>query len=216
MEKENKVQLPVYEKKEEALNVLTHFIGAVIFSVATAPTVYFATLKSKKLGAIAFFYCLSLIILYSTSTIYHLSKNYSLRVKTQKADHMTINILILGSNVMYLVGALNSYYGNILIGIVAFFSLLSFLLNLFNVNRFRIISMISYIVGGWMSIIAIKFLYPQLGAIGVFLLLLGGIIYTGGLSFYSIKKKYMHAIWHVFVLIASILQYASALIFILS
>ncbi|MEG1963582.1 MAG: hemolysin III family protein [Clostridia bacterium] len=206
--------MPKYSKTEEQINVYSHLIGAILSVIALVLLLIKAipTKNLAKIFSFAFF-GLSLIELYTMSTIYHATKDEALRIKTQKGDHLSINILIAGSNAAFLFGGLQNKLGYILGGVVMALSLLSIVLNCINVRKFRDISMVIYIVTGWMCIFIINSLKQIIG-IGWVPLLVGGLAYTFGLIFYGIKKPYMHAIWHFFVLAGSICHFVAVFFYV--
>lgn len=214
--REAKVELPVYEKKEEILNILSHFLGAflgVIFSIFSIIKVLKLNNKIVLISTIV--YLLTFIELFLMSTIYHSTKNKKLRIKTQKGDHLSINFFIFGSVNMFLSGGVRTKLAYILSGICLALSVISIILNSIDVKKYRVPSMIIYVLTGWLPIIVIKEIYQKITINGTLLLLAGGIIYTIGLVFYSIKKKYMHFIWHIFVLVAAVLMFFSIYFYIL-
>lgn len=213
----NKIEtLPIYEKKEENLNILSHFLGVLFGLVGSI----FMLIKAIKLNNNIVTFCVviylaTFIELFLMSTIYHATKDKKLRVKTQKGDHLSINFFIFGSVNMFLSGGLRNNLAYILSSICLIFSIISVILNAIDVKKYRVPSIIIYVCTGWLPIIVIKQLYQKLTLEGMLLLLFGGIVYTLGLIFYGIKKKYMHFIWHIFVLFAAILMYFSIYFYIL-
>lgn len=215
-EKINKLELPKYEKKEENLNILSHFIGSIFgFTGLILMIVKASKLNNVVLMLSVILYGLTFIELFLMSTIYHATKNEKLRIKTQKGDHLSINFFIFGSVNIFLSGGVRTNLAYILSGVCFILSVISIVLNSINVKKYRTPSMLIYITTGWLPIFVIKEIYSKLGLNGMLLLLLGGITYTIGLIFYAIKKKYMHFIWHIFVLIAAILMFFSVYFYVI-
>lgn len=212
-------KLPKYTIREEKVNVITHFIGAIIGCVAFVVMLSLAIRKAvidsanfiDIISAIVFGG--SLIALYSMSTIYHNEKIPEKRVFRQKFDHLSINILIAGSSTAYMISGLRNNVGYILIGCVWALSILSMVLNWINVKKFRAITMIIYILTGWAPIFVVNYIIAICGVSCFAILLTGGLCYTFGLIFYGIKKEFMHAIWHIFVLSGSVLHIVGACVY---
>lgn len=213
-------KLPKYTVSEEQANVITHFIGMIIgiigllimFSFAIVRTIrdinnFVDIISSLVFGG-------SMVALYTMSTVYHNEKNLKKRVFRQKFDHLSINILIAGSCSAFMISGLKNNIGYILISCVWALSILSMVLNWINVKKFRAVTMVIYILTGWAPIIVVNYVIAICG-IGCFALVLaGGLCYTIGLTFYAIKKEFMHSIWHIFVLIGSILHIVGACIYV--
>lgn len=207
--------MPVYSKKEELINIVSHLLGAVL---AVAGFILL-TVKASATGNIAkisssVIYGLSLIELYTVSTVYHATKNQKNRKYTQKFDHLSVNILITGCNIAFLVGGLQSTLGYSLTGVVLFLSLVSIIFNSINVKKYRALTMTCYILTGWMAIFVFNPLQASIGD-GVWLVLAGGFFYMTGLIFYAVHKEFMHSIWHFFVLVGSIIHFFAVYFYIL-
>lgn len=203
-------KLPKYSASEERINVITHAFGAIL-SVVAALSMLIISIKDftvvRLIGSLVF--GVSLIYLYTNSTLYHNEQNPIKRITRQKLDHSSINVLIAGSNTFFLVTGLHSNLGYILCAVNWGLSIISMVLNVINVKKFRAPTMVIYILTGWLSIF---FAHIILAAIGTafWVLLAGGLFYTFGLIFYAIKKPYMHAVWHFFVLGGSISHIVAA------
>ena len=213
-------KLPKYTVREEKLNVITHFIGMIIgiigliimFSLAVVRTSRDYTNFVDIISSLVFGG--SMVALYTMSTIYHNEKNLKKRVFRQKFDHLSINILIAGSASSFMISGLKNNIGYILISCIWALSIISMVLNWINVKKFRAVTMVIYILTGWAPIIVVNYVIAICG-IGCFALVLaGGLCYTIGLTFYAIKKEFMHSIWHIFVLIGSILHIVGACIYV--
>lgn len=205
-------KLPVYSPQEEKINVLTHLTGSLI-SVISAITMLILAARNFStvniIGALVFGF--SLIYLYVNSTMYHNETDLRKRVTRQKLDHSSINVLIAGSNTFFLVAGLHSDIGYILCAVNWALSIVSMILNAVNVKKFRAITMAVYILTGWMCIFICTFLIAAVGWTAFGIILAGGLFYTFGLTFYGIKKTYMHAVWHFFVLAGSICHIVAAI-----
>lgn len=203
-------KLPKYSAPEERINVITHAFGAIV-SVVAALSMLIISIKEftavKLVGSLVF--GISLIYLYVNSTLYHYEQNPIKRITRQKLDHSSINVLIAGSNTFFLVTGLHSNLGYILCAVNWGLSILSMILNAINVKKFRAPTMVIYILTGWLSIFFAHIILEAIGA-AFWVLLAGGLFYTFGLIFYAIKKPYMHAVWHFFVLGGSLSHIVAA------
>lgn len=203
-------KLPKYSAAEERINVITHAFGAIL-SVVAALSMLIISIKDftavRLIGSLSF--GVSLIYLYTNSTLYHNEQNPIKRITRQKLDHSSINVLIAGSNTFFLVTGLHSNLGYILCAVNWGLSIISMVLNAINVKKFRAPTMVIYILTGWLSIFFAHIILAAIGS-AFWVLLAGGLFYTFGLIFYAIKKPYMHAVWHFFVLGGSISHIVAA------
>jgi hemolysin III len=195
-----------YSNLEEKLNVISHGFGLVLSVIA------FPFLVIKALNFDGFWepisfiiYGLSLIILYAASTFYHAAKNPKRRRQLNIFDHSAIYVLIAGSYSPFCLVALNSNLGWYMFVFVWLFALTGIILKLFFTGRFDKLSTAIYLLMGWQVLFFIKPLMKSLTAEGLQFLISGGILYSVGAVFYSIKRMpYNHATFHVFVLLGSL------------
>lgn len=214
--------LPKYTKGEEIFNMTSHIVGAVLGVVATVLCIVFAAINSNVYGVVsASIYGFTMIILYTMSSIYHgLSpKRYSKRV-FQVLDHCSIFLLIAGSYTPFALCTLREYdvaTGWTIFGIIWGFAILGIVLNSIDIKKYKKFSMICYLVMGWCIVVKINLLPQLLGMNGFILLLSGGIAYTIGAVLYGIgkKHKYMHSIFHLFILLGSFLQFLCILLYVM-
>lgn len=208
--------MPVYSKREDSANVISHVIAAFLSTIAMFFMIAKSIMLDKKIYIISSaLYGVSLIVLFGVSAAYHGAKYDKIRNILRKADHLTINILISGTNIPFLLAGLQSRTGNILCTINIILSLISIFLNIIDVNKFRAISMTIYIITGWMVVAVMKFLYVAIGLEGMILLILGGLFYTFGLIFYASKKEWRHFIWHIFVFLGALAHFFAVYYFVL-
>ena len=199
--------LPKYTKGEEIFNMTSHIVGAVLGIVATVLCVVFAAINGNVYGVVSgAIYGVTMIILYTMSSIYHgLSpKRYSKKV-FQVFDHCSIFLLIAGSYTPFALCTIPVYdtaSGWIIFGVIWAVAILGIVLNSIDIKKFKIFSMICYLLMGWCIVFKIALLPKLLGTAGFVLLLLGGIAYTVGAVLYGVgkKHKYMHSIFHLFIL----------------
>ncbi len=214
--------LPKYTKGEEIFNMTSHIVGAALGVVATVLCVVFAAIRGNVYGVISgSIYGVTMIILYTMSSIYHgLSpKRYSKRV-FQVLDHCSIFLLIAGSYTPFALCTIREYdtaSGWVIFGVIWAVAILGIVLNSIDIKKFKVFSMICYLLMGWCIVFKIGLLPKLLGTAGFVLLLLGGIAYTVGAILYGIgkKHKYMHSVFHLFILLGSLLQFFCILLYVM-
>jgi len=199
----------------ERLNSITHLVGAVLSVVGAAILVTVGVMHHRHWDVIVSFviYSLTLILLYTTSTLYH---SFQGRPKAifQRLDHSAIYLLIAGSYTPFTLVTLRGHWGWTIFGV-------NWTLAIFGIaqegrirrDKGRILSLVIYLVMGWMIVFAAKPLFTALPSTGLWLLGCGGLAYTLGIVFYVIDERMRHAhgIWHLFVLAGSALQYLCVL-----
>lgn len=208
----NNTPIPTYyEPLEEKLNVLTHGFGILASILALVLLVDKSYSFDNSIHSISLIiYGLSLVILYTASTLYHSAKDLKLRTRLNIFDHASIYVLIAGTYTPITLIALGGDIGWWICGINWSLAFMGIIYKLFFTGRFDTISTIIYVLMGWLIIVAINPLIEGLGNEGTLWLFLGGIAYTAGAVLYSIPKvKYNHAIFHVFVLIGSFCHFIS-------
>ena len=214
--------LPKYTKGEEIFNMTSHIVGAALGVVATVLCVVFAAIRGNVYGVISgSIYGVTMIILYTMSSIYHgLSpKRYSKRV-FQVLDHCSIFLLIAGSYTPFALCTIREYdtaSGWVIFGVIWAVAILGIVLNSIDIKKFKVFSMICYLLMGWCIVFKVGLLPKLLGTAGFVLLLLGGIAYTVGAILYGIgkKHKYMHSVFHLFILLGSLLQFFCILLYVM-
>ena len=214
--------MPTYTKGEEIFNMVSHIIGGALGIAATALCVIFAAIHHNVYGIVTgAVYGVTVILLYTMSSIYHgLRPNTTAKKVFQIIDHCTIFVLIAGCYTPFALVTIRQYntaLGWTLFGVVWGLSGIGIALNSIDLKRYRVFSMICYLAMGWCIALKIKLIYELLGLTGFILLLSGGIVYTIGAIFYGLgkKHKYMHSVFHVFIVIASILQFFSIFLYVM-
>ena len=157
----------------------------------------------------AIVYGISLIILYTSSTLYHGLKNKRIKYIFRILDHCSIFFLIAGTYTPILLISIGGSTGWLIFGIQWTLALIGFILKIFYTGKYEIISILFYIIMGWMIVVKWNYLTTSISDTAFNLLLAGGIIYTIGILFYLLdsKIKYFHFVWHLFVITGSILHY---------
>ena len=195
-------------KNEEFWNGLTHFTG-VILTVIGIPLLFYFDNKLTSLSTLSIIlFSFGLLLVYSSSSVYHFVLNPKLKKKFQILDHISIYYLILGSYAPVCLITLYEYSGINIFITVLILSIIGTLIKLFFTGRFQIFSLLLYLAMGWLIVIDINFLFELLNIEAKLLLIIGGLSYTLGTIFYSLDKiKYFHSIWHLFVLAGSTLHF---------
>ena len=203
-------------KNEELWNGLTHFTGAIL-SVIGIPLLFYFDNKLTSLSTLSIIlFSFGLLLVYSSSSVYHFVINPRLKKKFQILDHISIYYLILGSYAPVCLITLYEYSGINIFIMVLILSIIGTLIKLFFTGRFQIFSLSLYLAMGWLIVIDIKFLFELLDIEAKLLMIIGGLSYTLGTIFYSLDKiKYFHSIWHLFVLTGSVSHYLMVLLYIL-
>jgi hemolysin III len=160
-------------------------------------------------------YGISLILLYTASTLYHTVRTESARRVLRTLDHIAIFLLIAGTYTPFTLIALRGTWGWSLFGIVWSLALLGSALELGVLKRYRRFAVLLYIAMGWVGIVAFRPLLSHLQMGGMVLLLGGGAAYTLGVPFYLWRRlPYHHSVWHFFVLAGSVLQFLAVLLYV--
>ena len=203
-------------KNEEFWNVLTHFSGFVL-SVIGIPFLFYFDNEITPLSSISLIlFSIGLLLVYSSSSIYHLILNPKLKKRFQVFDHISIYYLILGSYAPVCLVTLYKYSGTNIFITVLILTLVGTLKKLFLTGKYQFMSLLLYLAMGWLIIFDINSLFKLIDFNAKLLLILGGISYTFGVIFYVLGKiKYFHSIWHLFVLIGSGFHYFMILFFVI-
>lgn len=207
----------LYSKGEEIFNGVTHIVGGGIGIIFLIIGTIIASIKGDSLDILALvIYGVSMIILYSMSSIYHMLNLNKGKAVFQILDHCTIYLLICGTYTPYILVSLRNLTGYIILAIVYGVSILGIALNATMMKKLpvKIFSYISYLGIGWCVVFIIFDLIEAISLSSFIFLLLGGLAYTSGMIFYALgrKKKWFHSIWHIFVLLGSILQFVSIIL----
>lgn len=201
-----------YSKKEELANSLSHALGmvfgvvALILLLVKANSVNADWLTITSMSV----YGASIILLFLASTLYHSITAPKTKRVLKTLDHCAIFLLIAGSYTPYLLVSLRTPLAYWLMGVIWAIAFMGIIGKIIFVYRFKKLSLITYLIMGWLSVIAVYQLVIHIDINGVILLGLGGVIYSLGVIFYVSKKiPYNHAIWHLFVLGGCVTQFLS-------
>jgi hemolysin III len=215
--------LPGYTKGEEIFNMVSHIVGGALGIVATVLCVVFSALHQNVWGVVgSAIYGASLIVLYSCSSVYHGLTHPTAKKVMQILDHCTIYFLIGGTYTPILLTSIRSVspvWAWVIFGIVWGLAAMATTLTAIDLKKFSKLSMACYIGMGWSILLAAKTAIEAIPIPGLVLLLGGGIAYTVGACIYGIGKKkklrYMHSVFHLFVLLGSLLQFFCILFFVI-
>ncbi len=214
--------LPTYTRGEEIFNMVSHIVGAPLGIVAIVLGVIFSAINKSGYGiASSIVYGITLILLYTMSSIYH-GLNPKLKAKKvfQIIDHCSIFLLIAGTYTPFCLCTLREYNpctGWVIFGVVWGLAIVGIAFNSIDLKKYKIFSMICYLIMGWCIIVKINVIMEELGMSGFLLLLSGGVIYTVGAIFYGLgkKHKWMHSIFHLACVIGSLLHLICILLYVI-
>ncbi len=206
--------LPKYTKGEEIFNMTSHIVGATFGLIVTIVCIVVSAMHKDVYAIVSsIIYGISMIVLYTMSSIYHgLSPKVIGKKVMQILDHCTIFLLIAGSYTPFMLCTFREYnpvIGWAMFGLIWGAAILGIILNAIDLKKYNKFSMICYIAMGWAIIFRVDLLPKLLGRNGVILLVSGGIAYTLGAILYGlgVKHKYMHSVFHLFILLGSVLQF---------
>ncbi len=200
-----------YSNREELANSLTHGLGVALSIAGLVLMVVFSSRfgDAWHLVSTAIFGA-TLVLLYTSSTLYHSFRGERIKQVLQKIDHAAIFLLIAGSYTPFLLVTLRGPWGWSLFGVVWGLAIVGVALKFWHAGRFRLVSTLIYIGMGWLVLVAFKPLSAALPPGGLTLLVAGGLCYTGGAAFYLWKSlPYQHALWHLFVMAGSACHWAA-------
>ena len=217
-ERIERVPLPVYSKREEFLNSLTHAVGAVFALGALIACVAVSSYARYKAGLITgIVYGLSMLMLYVNSSVYHGLPKSDAKKVMRVVDHCTILIFIVGAYAPLILTGIREQNPRLSVGVfiaVSAAAIVGIVFTAIDVHRFRALSMASYLIIGWCFALIAKWalkVYPTRFTI---LLFIGGALLTIGAVLYGIGKKnhdYFHAVFHVFILAGSAVHFIAIL-----
>ncbi len=215
--------LPDYTRGEEIFNMVSHIVGGGFGVIALAGCVIKAFLNHDAYQIVsAFIYGFSMVVLYTMSSVYHGLRPETAKKVMQIIDHCTIFILIAGTYTPISLCALrtkNAAVGWIIFGVVWGVSALGITLNAIDLKKYNVFSYICYLVLGWCIVMPGKITISALDSRAFALLLAGGAAYTIGAVLYAVAAqktvRYFHSVFHIFVVIGSILHGLAIFLYIL-
>ena len=211
--------MPVYTKGEEIFNMTSHIVGGAIGVAALVLCVVVSAVHGNGYGlAGSIVYGISMILLYTMSSVYHGLRDGMAKRVMQVLDHCTIYLLIAGTYTPILLSAMrpiDPVSSWVLLGVVWGLSAVAITLTAIDLKKYNVFSMICYIGMGWCILLRVPLLIEAVGWAGFWLILLGGVCYTIGAVLYGMgrKKKYMHSVFHLFVVAGSVLHLIAILVY---
>ena len=206
-----------YSPIEELMHALSHGIGALL-SVAALVLMLSVSVQSGDNWHLisSIVYGCSLILLYTSSTLYHAISDLDIKRKLRQLDHAAIFILIAGTYTPFTLVNLRDTWGLPLFGLIWLIAIIGVIVEVATALKYKKLSLALYLGMGWMVIIAIQPMLEYVEQGGLILLLAGGLSYSAGVIFYIWKTLFMHhAIWHLFVLAGSVLHFLAVYYFVL-
>lgn len=205
-----------YTLGEEIANAITHGIGWAGSIAGLVALVAVAIRRGSALRVTSVtVYGLTMVMLYVASTMYHALADPKAKRVFKIIDHASIYLLIAGSYTPFTLITLKGPWGWGLFGFVWALAVVGVLMESLPVEPPKWVSMVIYLGMGWLVIVAIRPLLASLPVGGLALLASGGVVYTAGVVFYGLKRvRYMHTVWHLFVLLGSLLQFLAVLFYV--
>ncbi len=194
---------------DEWLNTLTHFLGFLLAVGGVPVLITLAALLGTPREIVTFsIFGAALIFTYMSSTLYHYVQPGALKRWLRRLDHLSIYLLIAGTYTPFVLVGLKGAWGWSLFGILWALAAVGIVAKLGFMHRFDVISVIAYVLMGWIGLVAIVPLVHDLPTPSLILVLAGGVSYTIGALFYALDKlRFNHAIWHLFCLGGSVSQF---------
>jgi hemolysin III len=198
----------------EKLNSITHLVGAVLALVGFGVLLTISIQQQQPLLIASFVvFGLTLILMYTMSSLYHSLPPSSWKDRFQKFDHVAIYLLIAGTYTPYTLVSLHASNGLRLLLVIWLLAAIGILLDIFVRKRIECLQLVIYLVMGWICVLSYAELRAAIDLGGVLWLILGGVAYTAGVLFYVLdtmkKLTHAHGIWHMFVLTGSICHFVS-------
>ena len=214
-------KLPDYTKGEEIFNMASHIVGGALGVAALVLCIIFSAIRKNGYGlAGSIVFGVSMILLYTMSSVYHGLREGKAKRVLQVLDHCTIYVLIAGTYTPVLLSAMrpiDPVSSWVLLGVMWGLSAIAITLTAIDLRKYRLFSMICYIGMGWAAVFKIGLLIEAVGMAGFVLILAGGISYTIGAVLYGMgkKRRYMHSVFHLFVVLGSALHTLAILLYVL-
>lgn len=207
----------VYTRKEELVNALTHGLGVLLSIVALVLLIIFSAQQESAWHVVsATIYGVSMLLLYAASTLVHSFPEGKLKDLFEIFDHSAIYLFIAGTYTPIMLLVVKGGLGWTLLSIVWVIAIAGVVFKAFFVKRFLYLSTILYVAMGWLIVLAWGPLTAALPAVGIQLLVIGGLLYTFGAIFYVWRGfPFHHAVWHLFVLAASVVHFCAILLYII-
>lgn len=199
--------------REEIANTISHGLGLVLALVAVPVLV----LSAMRAGDMRFLFGVSvfgatMVLLYLASTLYHSTTHEAAKGLFRLFDHTAIFLLIAGTYTPFALGVLRGPWGWSMLAAVWMLAIVGITLKIIARTRHSRISIVLYVLMGWLAVVATKPILELIPVPGILLIVAGGIAYTGGLAFFAAHRiRYNHFIWHLFVIAGTICHYFAVL-----
>ena len=198
----------IQTRREESFNAATHALGALLGIAGFILLIIFESKKTDWSLFSVIVYGLSIIILFTASTLYHSVKSEKRKHYFRIVDHISIYLLIAGTYTPILLITLADSLGWTLFWVVWGIALFGVFLKLFYTGKFEIFSTLLYLIMGWLIVFDFSNLLALMPTNGIIFLIIAGLSYTVGIIFYAVQRiPYNHVIWHLFVLAGAIFHY---------
>lgn len=211
-------ELPDYTRGEEIFNFVSHTVGGVFAIVALVMCVAVAAYHANAWGIVSgAIYGVTMVLLYTVSSVYHGITPVLAKKVFQVIDHCTIFLLIAGTYTpITLVGfrKISEFLGWGVFGAIWFFAILGIVLTAIDWKKYSVFAMICYLGMGWFALFFVKEIIAIVGNIGTMFLVLGGVLYTIGAILYVFGRKvrYFHSVFHLFVVAGSVMHFIMILV----
>ncbi len=213
MSRLDSIKLVDYSRKEDWVNSITHIIGAVFALVVTVLCVARGiTLNRVDYVVLSLIYGITMLSVFVCSSVYHGLRPNNAKKVMRVVDHAMINFMIVGTITPYMVLAvapLNPIMGWTLLIACWIAAITAVVITFTLFNKTKVIQMVLYMVIGWSSFMTVFVLWKHFSKDAIFLMVTGGIAYTIGAILYGIgrKKKYIHAVFHIFIILGAFLHF---------
>lgn len=204
----SKIKIPKYSLSEELINSISHGIGFLLAIVGLVLMLVKANTWVEYVTCSIF--GTTMILLYIISCIYHALSSKIIGKKVLRVlDHCNVYLLVYGTYIPIALLGVKGTLGWFLFGFVTLITLIGIILSSISMDKLQVFEVICHLLNGWSILIGMKSLYLNMSFNGIFLLLIGGILYSVGAILYGIgaKKKYMHSIFHFFCLGGTIFHF---------
>ena len=198
---------------EEIANSVSHGVG-FLAAVAVSPVLVVSAVQRDSAAGIvgASVFAFTMVLLYLTSTLYHILARSKAKRVLRILDHGAVFLLIAGTYTPFTLGVLRGTWGWTLFGLVWGIAVVGVVLKSIGVVRYQRLSTIMYLAMGWLIIIAVKPLWLNMPPWGMFWLAAGGVAYTAGVGFYAARRiRYAHFVWHLFVIAGTACHFIAVL-----
>lgn len=203
-----------YNRKQEIVNGLIHGVG-VLFGISALPVLTGLATAHNNTPAIvgSGIYGCCFLMLFTSSTVFHLAQDRVIKRVFIVLDHISIFFLIAGTYTPFLLVYMNDAFGITLLSILWGLTLVGIFFKTRFAGRFEIVSIIIYLLMGWIMVVGGRTFFDYLPLAVIILLCVGGGLYTIGVIFYVWDKYlYTHAVWHIFVLTAAVCHYVAVML----